>query len=50
MIDSLRRCGDLSTVYILALDDTSYDFLINLGLQNSLILRTSEIENRILYR
>ena len=45
MIDSLRRCGDLSTVYILALDDTSYDFLINLGLQNSLILRTSEIEN-----
>lgn len=45
MIDSLRKSGDLSTVYILALDDVSYNFLINLELQNSLILKTSDIEN-----
>ena len=46
MIESLRKCGDLSTVYVLALDDASYAFLINLGLQNSVILKTSEIENQ----
>jgi hypothetical protein len=46
MIDSLRKCGDLNTVYILALDKESYITLNNLGLQNIVILNTSEVENQ----